>query len=77
VNHFGQHAEGSDQADVVRVVLDHHAGVWPKPVAVRCGGEWRGDVQRHGRPGVLVERRNVGCRQFLPPQTPRFTNMSV
>ena len=29
---FGQRAEGSDQADVVGVIVDHHPGIGPLPV---------------------------------------------
>src|SRR6185437_12919670 len=72
VHQFGQRAQRGEHADVVRVVVDHHAGVVAHPVQFGVNVNGRGDVPTpadHAR--VAVDHADVGGGDLLPPQSPR------
>src|SRR5262245_54560853 len=71
MNQLGQAAEGGDQADVVRVVVDNHAGVGPDPVKFGVDVDRGRDIPFPAyHSGVLVDDADIGGGQLLPPQAP-------
>ena len=63
---------GREQADVVRVVVDHDAGVGPDPVQLGVDVDGGRDVPAAAdHVAVLVDHADVGGGELLPPQSPR------